>query len=130
MKTTKFLFSVFTVLFVVFFIASCGEDENTESCDSIDVEGELNCPADISTVATFCSDGVNKSYYTYGGEKYYCEGVDASTCQAANDTIASKLIENGCKTSKSGSLKNVKIRLNTLAEKLLIEVRENSLCRE
>ena len=123
MKILSLLFSVFVVLTISF--SACEDTDSEESCNSEDFADDFGCPADVDAVATFCSDGVNNSYYTYGGEKYECSGVDASTCDSALTQIEEELISKGCSSKKSG-----KIALTKMAEKLLLDVRENSLCKE
>jgi hypothetical protein len=126
MKTMKYLWMLLMVLAVV--VVSCDDDEPTESCDSSDFADDFNCPVDVDAVATFCSDGVNKAYYTYAGADYYCTGVDASTCDDAINEVGIALIEAGCGTKKkSASFENGKIKLSQLAENLLAEVRAGSL---
>lgn len=120
MKTKKILFPILMALAISF--ASC-EEVIDEACNSEDLAEDFGCPADIDAVATFCSDGITNSYYTYGGNKYECTGVDASTCDAAINAIGIELIELGCSAKKSGNVK-----LSSMAEDLLQEVREKSLC--
>ena len=97
-----------------------------ESCDGEDLSEDLSCPTDVDAVATFCSDGINTSYYTYGGGKYECTGVEASTCDKAISDISTKLIEEGCAGKKTASIGQEK--LSSLAERLLIQVKIESLC--
>ena len=123
MKILSLLFSVFVVLTISF--TACEDTDTGESCNSEDFSDDFGCPADVDAVATFCSDGVNNSYYTYAGEKYECSGVEANTCDNALQEIEEKLIAEGCGTKKSGTIK-----MTQMAEKLLQEVRENSLCKE
>ena len=108
-------------------IVSCTTTD-PESCDSTDFGPDFNCPTTVDAVATFCSDGVNNSYYTYGGKKYECTGIEASTCTAATDSIATILISKGCSGKKSGSLKSMQTELSDFAEQLLLEVKSESLC--
>jgi hypothetical protein len=122
MKILSLLFSIFVVLTISF--TAC-EETSTESCDSEDLSDDFGCPADIDATATFCSDGVNNSYYTYNGDKYECTGVAANTCDSALQQIEEKFIDKGCGSKKGGRLK-----MTQMAERLLEEVRENSLCRE
>lgn len=111
---------------LAFGFVSC-ETEPGESCDGEDISGDLSCPANVDAVATFCTDGVNKSYYTYGGNDYYCTGSDASTCEDALAAIGTALIEAGCSGKKSGSIEAAQLKLSALAENLLQEVRTQSL---
>ena len=127
MKTKKYLWMLMMVLAVV--AVSCDKDEDpTETCDSEDLAEDFNCPVDIDAIATFCADGVNKSYYTYAGTDYYCTGVESATCDGARDEVGYALIEAGCgDKKKSGSIENGKIKLSQLAENLLAQVRSESL---
>lgn len=125
MKTTRYFFML--AFAVSFTFVSC-ETENTESCDAENLADDFNCPTNVDAVATFCSDGVNNSYYTFGGTDYQCTGVEASTCDAAVQAIGAKLIESGCSGKKSGSIGDASIKLSVMAEKLLEEVRTKSLC--
>lgn len=109
-------------------ISACDDkEENEESCDSEDLTEDFGCPVDVDAIATFCSDGVNNSYYTYNGNDYQCTGVDVSTCDDALTEIGVALIEAGCGTKKSGSIEAGKIKLTEMAEQLLAEVRAESL---
>lgn len=101
---------------------------DSESCDSEDVSGDYSCPTNVSAYATFCSDGITNSYYTYNGTKYYCTGVEASTCDAALQQISAALIEAGCSTKKSGSIQMANYKLSAMAEDLIAQVRSKSLC--
>jgi len=122
----KNLFVLLAFAFGLTFV-SCG-DVDTESCDSEDVSGDYSCPTDVNAVATFCSDGVNNSYYTYNGTKYECSGVEASTCDAALEKISAALIADGCSTKKSGSVEIANYKLSAMAEDLISQVRSKSLC--
>lgn len=126
MKTKNYLF-IFLML-IGALLVSC-EEEDAESCDSEDMSEDFNCPTDVSTIATFCSDGVNNSYYTYAGTDYQCTGVEASTCMGALDAIGIALLEADCTTAKkSGSVVAVvNVKLSVLAEDLLKEVRSKSI---
>ncbi len=129
MKTKKYLFLMFLAFVSVAFIAC--ETEDAETCDGEDIAEDF-CPnLDISIIATFCTDGVNKSYYTYSGENYYCDGVDANTCNTALQNIGKQIIIDhpDCITKKSGGVNLVYIKLNKMAENLLTEVRNKSLCK-
>ncbi|MCK9207863.1 MAG: hypothetical protein M0P66_12180 [Salinivirgaceae bacterium] len=126
MKATKYFFMLALAVSVSFI--SC-ETEDTESCDAENLSDDFNCPTSVDAVATFCSDGVNNSYYTFGGTDYQCTGVEASTCDAAIQAIGAKLIEAGCSGKKSGSIDAANIKLTAMAEKLLEEVRTKSLCQ-
>lgn len=127
MKKSNFLYMLFAI-FISVSLISC-EELVSETCDSEDF-GEDICPADVSVIATFCTDGVSNSYYTYGGDTYECTGVDASTCDDALLAIGIKIIEDNptCSTKKSGELASVDYKLTQLAESLLSEVRAKSLC--
>lgn len=125
MKTKKYFLWIMMILAVA--VISCEKDEE-ESCDSENLSEDFGCPVDIDAIATFCSDGVNDSYYTYNGNDYQCTGVDAATCDDALTQIGIALIEAGCSSKKSGSVDAGLIKLNSMAERLLEEVRSNSLC--
>ncbi len=125
MKVKKYLVWMMMVLAVA--IVACEDDEPTESCDSEDLSADFQCPEDVDAIATFCSDGTNRSYYTFGGTDYYCTGVEASTCDAALNTISNLLLEAGC-SSKKKSMEAGLIKLTTMAENLLEEVRTGSVC--
>lgn len=124
MKAKKYVYLMATIL--AFGFVSC-ETEPGESCDGEDLSADFSCPASVDAVATFCSDGVNNSYYTYAGNDYYCTGVDANTCQDALNSIGTALIEAGCSSKKSGSIEAAQLKLSALAENLLQEVRTQSL---
>lgn len=111
-----------------FAVISCDKEEDKETCDSEDLAADFNCPVDVDAIATFCSDGVTNSYYTYNGNDYMCTGVDVSTCDDALNSIGAALLEAGCGTKKSGSMDAVKIKLSSMAENLLEEVRTQSVC--
>ena len=119
--------ALFAVLFASLLL-SCTKDEAEESCDGEDYCEQL---PDIDLIATFCSDGEANSYYTYDGEAYACEGVEASTCATALDGIATQMRADqpDCFAKKSNieSVKALKTRLSNNAEKLLMEVRLNSI---
>lgn len=123
MKVKKILFPVLVAAVVAF--SACGGEDPVESCDGEDIGADL-CSNDFSAVATFCTDGENNSYYTYGGDDFMCTGVEASTCSAALDSIAVKIIESGCETGKSAEIM-AKANLSKMAEKLLEEVRVQSI---
>ncbi|MCB2196898.1 MAG: hypothetical protein KQH79_13640 [Bacteroidetes bacterium] len=125
MKTKNFFIWVMMILAVA--VISCDKDEDEESCDSEDLAADFNCPVDVDAIATFCTDGVNNSYYTYAGTDYMCTGVDASTCDEALNEIGAALLEAGCGAKKSGSVDAAKIKLSTMAENLLEEVRTKSI---
>ncbi len=125
MKTKKFLYLIMMVLAV--FAISC-DDEAEESCNKEDLAEDFGCPVDVDAIATFCSDGVNDSYYTYSGTDYYCDGVDAETCDAAIQQVGIALIKAGCGTKKSVNIEVASIKLSKMAEELLNEVRNKSLC--
>ena len=114
------------VLAVAF--VSCEKDEDKETCDSQDLADDFNCPVSVDAIATFCSDGVNNSYYTYAGTDYMCTGVDATTCDNALSQIEDALIEVGCGTKKNGVEGGIKVELTAMAENLLEEVRTQSVC--
>lgn len=98
-----------------------------DTCDNYDAGTEL-CTNDFSAIATFCSDGINNSYYTYNGKDYECTGVEASTCDAALQSLAADLIAAGCETAKkSADVQTIKVKLTGFAEHLLEEVRTQSL---
>ena len=127
MKTKKYL--IWVMMILAAFIISCdNEDDAVESCDSEDVSEDLSCPTDVNTIASFCSDGESDSYYVFNGTNYYCEGVDVETCDSALYDIGIALLEAGCGDKKSAGIKNVKIKLSEMAEKLLEEVRTESVC--
>ncbi len=126
MKTQKLFFLIMMVLSVAF--VSCDKDDDKETCDSEDLADDFGCPTDVDALATFCSDGVNASYYTFNGTNYMCTGVDVSTCDNALNQIGALLIEAGCGTKKSGSIEKGMIELSAMAERLLSEVRTESLC--
>ncbi len=107
---------------------SCDKDEDTETCDSEDLAEDFSCPVDVDAIATFCTDGVSDSYYTYNGNDYMCTGVEASTCDNALIQLGVALIEAGCGTKKnSESFDSGLIELSQMAENLLAEVRAESL---
>lgn len=124
MKFRRFLFPALMAVAVSF--TACGDDEPEESCDGEDLGAEM-CSNDFDAIATFCSDGENKSYYSYGGENFYCEGTAASTCQKALDDIAVKMIEDGCDISKKSSVITAQAKMTKMAEELLNQVRLNSI---
>ncbi|MDA3890861.1 MAG: hypothetical protein PF517_04265 [Salinivirgaceae bacterium] len=123
MKVRRILFPVLMAMAVSF--SSCGEDDPEESCDGENI-GEEMCSNDFSAVATFCTDGENNSYYTYGGDKFECDGVDANTCADALDAVAVKMIEAGCETGKSAEIK-AQAKITKMAENLLVKVRQESI---
>ena len=122
MKAKKYVYLMAMIL--AFGFVSCETDPG-ESCDGEDLQEDFKC--DFEVIATFCSDGVNNSYYTYNGNDYYCTGVDANTCDEALASIGTALAEAGCGSSKSGSIDAGKLKLTELAENLLEEVRTQSL---
>jgi len=127
MKTKRYFFLVMMIFAVAF--VSCDEDEDDETCDSENLSEDFNCPVDVDAIATFCSDGVSNSYYTYAGSDYQCTGVEAATCDQALTDIGIALIEAGCGTKKkSGAYDAGMIKLSAMAENLLDEVRTNSVC--
>jgi hypothetical protein len=126
MKTKKFFIWVMMILAVA--VISCDDDDgDDESCDSENLAEDFNCPVDVDAIATFCSDGVNDSYYIYAGTNYMCTGVDVSTCDDALNQIGAALLEAGCGAKKSGSVDAAKIKLSKMAENLLEEVRTKSI---
>lgn len=125
MKTKRYLFLI--MMLIAALGISCNEDDDEETCDSEDLAEDFGCPVDIDAIATFCSDGVNNSYYTYSGNDYLCTGVDAETCDEALNQIGIALIEAGCSSKKSGSEAGF-AKLTSMAESLLKEVRMESLC--
>jgi len=131
MKTKKYLIWMMMILSVL--VIACDKDDDpTESCDGEDIEENtaLSCPIGVETIATFCSDGENKSYFTYEGVDYYCDGVSESTCDDAIDEIIAILLDSDCTTAKkSGSMEDVKIELTEMAKNLLEEVRTESFCK-
>ena len=128
MKTQKYLFWIMMVFAIL--VVSCDKDEDDkETCDSEDFSEDFGCPIDVDAIATFCSDGVNNSYYIYNDTNYVCSGVEASTCDEAINQIGILLIAQGCGTKKkSGSIEAGMIELSAMAERLLDEVRTNSVC--
>lgn len=126
MNTKKYFLWIMMILAVS--VISCDKDEDEESCDSENLSEDFGCPVNIDAIATFCSDGVSNSYYTYNGNDYECTGVEASTCEVALTQIGVALIEVGCSSKKSGSVDAGLIKLSTMAENLLEEVRSKSLC--
>lgn len=126
MKTQRLFFLIMMVLSIA--IVSCDKDDDKETCDSEDLSEDFGCPTDVDAIATFCSDGVNDSYYTFNGNDYMCTGVDVSTCDDALNQIGAALIEAGCGSKKSGSIEKGMIELSAMAERLLSEVRTESLC--
>lgn len=116
------------MIFAVAFV-SCEKDEDDETCDSENLSEDFNCPIDVDAIATFCSDGVSNSYYTFAGNDYQCTGVDAATCDEALNQIGVALLEAGCGSKKkSGAYDAGMIKLSAMAENLLEEVRTNSVC--
>jgi hypothetical protein len=93
-----------------------------ESCSSENFKDDFNCSFDA--IATFCSDGTSKAYYTYNGKKYECSGTDAGSCSTAIENLGKDLAQKGCGASKSGT---IEAKLSAMAEQLLSEVRYNSL---
>lgn len=126
MKTKKYFLWIMMILAVA--VISCDKDEDEESCDSENLSEDFGCPVDVDAVATFCSDGVSNSYYTYNGNDYQCTGVEPATCDEALIQIGVALIEAGCSSKKSGSVDAGLIKLSSMAERLLEEVRSKSLC--
>lgn len=124
MKLKNKLFIVL-IAFAPAFIAC--ETTPEESCDSENFSDDFGCPVSVDAVATFCSDGVNKSYYSFRGSNYYCNSVAANTCDAANDKIAKILINDGCSTKKMGYI-TIDSQLSDMANELLNEVRLKSVC--
>ncbi len=122
MKAKRFLFPVLMAIAVAF--TACEEAEPEESCDGEDL-GEM-CSNDFAAMATFCSDGVNNSYYTYGGDAYECDGVEASTCDNALNDLAIQIIEDGCETSKSAQV-TTHAKMTKMAEELLNQVKLESI---
>ncbi len=109
---------------------SCLEPEPEESCDGNDLADDFCEQLDIDLIATFCSDGEANSYYIYNGETYECDGVESSTCDTALDDITAQMrVDEPECFAKSGkeSFKAAKTRLSNTAEKLLMDVRLNSL---
>lgn len=127
MKSTKIMYFLLAMFLSIGFVACTEEDD--ESCDGEDIAEDLGCPTDVNVIATFCSDGVNNSYYTYNGVDYECEGVEASTCDSALVAIAIQVIEDNpdCLTKKAGNMERATVKLTTMAEVLLEEVRAKSL---
>jgi len=111
-------------------IISCGEKDPEESCDGNDLADDFCSQLDIDLIATFCSDGESNSYYTYNGVNYTCEGVEASTCTKALADITAQMRTDqpDCfakSTEENYAAANTK--LSKTAEKLLIDVRLNSM---
>lgn len=125
MKVKKYLIWMMMVLAVAF--VACEDDDPTESCDGEDLSADFNCPETVDAIATFCADGENPSYYTFNGTNYMCTGVDATTCDEALNQIGAALLEEGC-SSKKKSIEAGLINLSAMAENLLEEVRNNSVC--
>lgn len=126
MKLKKYLFVSLVACSAIF--SSCGEKTPEESCKKNDLGKEFCKATKMEAVATFCSDGVNKSYYTYNGEKFECTGVDASTCSAALATISAKILETeGCVTKSNEGI-GLDVVLTKLAQEVLLEVKSESLC--
>jgi hypothetical protein len=122
---------IYTVVFAVFIsglLFTCGDPEPEDTCNAEDYCDKRD---DIVLNATFCSDGESNSYYTYGGEKYTCTGVDASTCDDARAAILAKMQdeEPTCFGKKNGEvdLTAIKTKLSKTAEKLLRDVRLKSM---
>ena len=130
MKKQKYLFLL--IMAVAFSFASCDkdEDEKKETCDKEDLAADFGCPTNIDAVATFCTDGENKSYYSFRGKKYYCTGVDANTCEDARGKIGTILSTDGCssKIKNPTGIANGEAKLSEMAERLLDKVRENAIC--
>jgi len=127
MKTKRYFLWMMMALSVM--IVSCEEKEDAETCDSEDFADDFGCPVDINAIAAFCADGVNNSYYTFEGTNYMCTGVDASTCDSALHQIELILINAGCSTKKkSGEISPGVVKMTQMAEKLLNEVRNESVC--
>lgn len=121
----------FILAMMIFGLAfvSCEKDEDDETCDSENLSEDFGCPVDVDAIATFCSDGVSNSYYTFGGTDYQCTGVDASTCDEALNQIGLALIEEGCSTKKKSETYDAGLlKLSAMAENLLEDVRTNSVC--
>lgn len=123
----------FKIVFAVFIsglLFTCGDPETKESCDANDLADDFCSQLNIDLVATFCSDGVSNSYYTYDGKTYTCTGVDASTCTKAlaDITAQMKIDQPNCFVkSTPEKLTAVKTKLSKTAEKLLRDVRLNSM---
>lgn len=126
MKTKRYFLWIIMAFSVL--IVSCEETKDAETCDSEDFAEDFGCPVDVDAVASFCTDGVNNSYYTYNGTNYMCTGVDASTCESALSQIELILINAGCSTKKSSEISQGKVKLSQMAEQLLDEVRNESIC--
>lgn len=126
MKTKRYLFLIMMVISAL--VVSCADEKDPDSCDSEDLSADFGCPVNVDAIATFCSDGVSNSYYTYNGTDYQCTGVEAATCDAALDQIGAALIEAGCGAKKSGKIDAGLIELSAMAERLLDEVRCQSIC--
>jgi len=127
MKTKWYFLWMMMALSVL--IVSCEEKEDAETCDSEDFAADFGCPTDVNAIASFCTDGLNDSYYTYNGTNYMCTGVDVSTCDSALHQIELLLIDAGCSTKKkSGGVSPGIVKMSQMAQNLLDEVRNESLC--
>ena len=119
--------ALFAVLFASLLL-SCTETEPEESCDAEDYCEQL---PDIDLIATFCSDGESNSYYTYNGVDYTCDGVESSTCATALSDISAQMMADQpdcfAKKGNKEGVKALKTRLSNNAEKLLMDVRLNSI---
>ena len=127
MKAKRY-FMLAMMIFGVAFV-SCEKDEDDETCDSENLSEDFICPVDVDAIATFCSDGVSNSYYTFAGNDYQCTGVAAATCDEALNQIGVALLEAGCGSKKkSGAYDAGMIKLSAMAESLIDEVRTSSVC--
>ncbi len=124
MNTKKYLLIALLSVFALSF-NSCEEEDPEESCaKGANMQEDWKC--EVPVYPTFCSDGVNNSYYQYDGKKYVCDGVDASSCTKALDEIAEDLKSKGdCGKAKI----YIEEDLDVMATKLLEEVKINSLCK-
>ena len=130
MKKTTYI-TLFAVL-ITSLVLSCTEADPEESCDGNDLADDFCEQLDIDLIVTFCSDGESNSYYTYNGETYTCEGIDQSTCDTALKNISDqmRLDQPDCFVkSTPENFKAAKTKLSNTAEKLLMDVRLNSINR-
>lgn len=126
MKLKKYLFVSFVACSAL--LSSCDKTPEAPSCKGEDLGKQFCQATKIEAVADFCSDGVNKSYYTYNGKKYECTGVEASTCSAAQEAIATEIMKiDGCVTKSNEGI-DLEVVLSKLAQEVLLEVKSESLC--
>jgi len=127
MKTKNYFYLIAMVIGSI--LISCEGVEDLESCDGEDLADTFCEQLDIDLIATFCSDGVNNSYYTYNGVDYQCDGIEASSCESALSNITAQMQkdEPDCfAKKKSTDFESANKKISIMAENLLLEVRNKS----